>query len=127
MREQFENLPRVKPILRLVKYSESSDGYDPLDQKSIYEKYADWLNGAWYAFQEQQKSHQQETERLKTQLLAAEAEIARLQSALDELKTTCERHNDPMWRGFANDYDKGFSDCAASLLDGINRITGTDK
>ena len=55
MREQFENLPRVKPILRLVKYSESSDGYDPLDQKSIYEKYADWLNGAWYAFQEQQK------------------------------------------------------------------------
>ena len=55
MREQFEKLPRVKPILRLVKYSESSDGYDPLDQKSIYEKYADWLNGAWYAFQEQQK------------------------------------------------------------------------
>ena len=69
----------------------------------------------------------QETERLKTELLAAEAEIARLQSALDELKTTCERHNDPMWRGFANDYDKGFSDCAASLLDGINRIIGTDK
>ena len=55
MREQFENFPRVKPILRLVKYSESSDGYDPLDQKSIYEKYADWLNGAWYVFQEQQK------------------------------------------------------------------------
>ena len=69
----------------------------------------------------------QETERLKTQLLAAEAEIARLQNALGELKTTCERHNDPMWRGFANDYDKAFSDCAASLLYGINRITGTDK
>jgi len=83
MREQFENFPRIKPILRLVKYSESSDGYDPLDQKSIYEKYADWLNGAWYVFQEQQKSHQQETERLKNQLLAAEAEIARLQSRVD--------------------------------------------
>ena len=55
MREQFEKLPRVKSILRLVKYSESSDGYDPLDQKSIYEIYADWSNGAWYAFQEQQK------------------------------------------------------------------------
>ena len=66
----------------------------------------------------------QETERL---LLAAEVEIARLQNALGELKTTCERHNDPMWRGFANDYDKGFSDCAASLLDEINRITGADK
>ena len=51
-REFFENLPRVKPILRLVKYSESSDGYDPLDQKSIYEKYADWLNGAWYSWQD---------------------------------------------------------------------------
>ena len=45
----------------------------------------------------------QETECL---LLAAEVEIARLQNALGELKTTCERHNDPMWRGFANDYDK---------------------
>ena len=66
-------------------------------------------------------------ERKNKQLLAAEAEIARLQSALDELKTTCERHNDPMWRGFANDYDKGFSDCAASLLDSINRTIGTDK
>ena len=32
-----------------------------------------------------------------------------------------------MWGGFANDYDKGFSDCAASLLDGINHITGADK
>lgn len=64
MREQFEKLPRVKPILRLVKYSESSDGYDPLDQKSIYEKYADWLNGAWYAFQELQKNIDAHNEKL---------------------------------------------------------------
>ena len=32
----------------------------------------------------------QETERLKTQLLAAEAEIARLQSALDEVRKFCD-------------------------------------
>ena len=106
MREQFEKLPEIRDSIseHIVfignKYTTPNpDFYDLVN----------WLNGAWYAFQEQQKK------------------IARLQSALDELKTTCERHNDPMWRGFANDYDKGFSDCAASLLDGINRIIGTDK
>lgn len=111
MREKFEKLPEIQAEL------ENSDGElywcDKQNQyrnnRVFQDSQTGWMNGAWYAFQEQQKK------------------IARLQSALDELKTTCERHNDPMWRGFANDYDKGFSDCAASLLDGINRITGTDK
>ena len=124
MREQFENFPRVKPILRLVKYSESSDGYDPLDQKSIYERYADWLNGAWYVFQEQQKSHQQEIERLKTELLAAEAEIARLQSALDELKEWCRFQ---LCENDGTQWDAGWCASHRRILNEINRITGTDK
>ena len=106
MREQFENLPRVKPILRLVKYSESSDGYDPLDQKSIYEKYADWSNGAWYAFQEQQEK------------------IARLQSALDELKEWCRFQ---LCENDGTQWDAGWCASHRRILNEINRITGADK
>ena len=106
MREQFEKLPRVKPILRLVKYSESSDGYDPLDQKSIYEKYADWLNGAWYAFQEQQEK------------------IARLQSALDELKEWCRFQ---LCENDGTQWDAGWCASHRRILNEINRITGADK
>lgn len=106
-REKFEKLPEIAEKLHTVVYNEDLNQYHAaMISSGLSVRY---VQGAWYAFQEQQKK------------------IARLQSALDELKTTCERHNDPMWRGFANDYDKGFSDCAASLLDGINRITGTDK
>ena len=106
MREQFEKLPRVKPILRLVKYSESSDGYDPLDQKSIYEKYADWSNGAWYAFQEQQEK------------------IARLQSALDELKERCRFQ---LCENDGTQWDAGWCASHRRILNEINRITGADK
>ena len=107
MREQFEKLPEIAEKLKYLKWSDALECYVELADRPV--GLAAWVNGAWYAFQEQQEK------------------IARLQSALDELKTTCKRHNDPMWRGFANDYDKGFSDCAASLLNEINRITGTDK
>ena len=106
MREQFENLPRVKPILRLVKYHESSDGYDPLDQKSIYEKYADWLNGAWYTFQEQQEK------------------IARLQSALDDLKKTC---NDVLDLGVSDEFERGWGCAHRRVLCRIEAIIGADK
>ena len=110
MREQFEKLPEIKEMLLNndeLKWCYETNRY--INHRVFQDAETGYINGAWYAYQEQQE------------------EIARLQSALDELKTTCERHNDPMWRGFANDYDKGFSDCAASLLDGINRITGADK
>ncbi len=109
MREQFENLPRVKPILRLVKYSESSDGYDPLDQKSIYEKYADWSNGAWYAFQEQQEK------------------IARLQSALDDLKEWAQDEKQKSLDSDLSEYNNAKYVMAALFVENINRITGADK
>ena len=60
----------------------------------------------------------QETERLKTQLLAAEAEIVRLQSALDKIRLYV---IDSEW----NDEDNTIY--IPSLLHEINRIIGTDK
>ena len=110
MREQFEKLPEIKEMLLNndeLKWCYETNRY--INHRVFQDAETGYINGAWYAFQEQQEK------------------IARLQNALGELKTTCERHNDPMWRGFANDYDKGFSDCAASLLYGINHITGADK
>ena len=66
----------------------------------------------------------QETERLKTQLLAAEAEIARLQSGLDELKKTC---IEVLGLGISDEFERGW-DCAHhSVLRRIKEITGTDK
>ena len=49
MREQFEKLPH---ILELMQYVICFDG---LKYVSENQRTADYLNGAWYAFQEQQK------------------------------------------------------------------------
>lgn len=66
----------------------------------------------------------QETERLKTQLLAAEAEIARLQSGLDELKKTC---NDVLDLGISDEFERGWDRAHHRVLRRIKGITGTDK
>ena len=66
----------------------------------------------------------QETERLKTQLLAAEAEIARLQSALDELKEWCRFQ---LCENDGTQWDAGWCASHRRILNEINRITGTDK
>ena len=50
MREEFEKLPKVAEVIK--KY----DGYRIGNKYSTYDTaYTAWLNGAWYAFQEQQK------------------------------------------------------------------------
>lgn len=56
-----------------------------------------------------------------------EAEISRLTQGYEDLRATFESHKDYMWRGFKNDYDKGFSDCAHAVCDAINKITGNEK
>ena len=66
----------------------------------------------------------QETERLKTQLLAAEAEIARLQSALDELKKTC---IEVLGLGISDGFERGWGRAHHSVLRRIEWITGADK
>ena len=67
----------------------------------------------------------QETERLKTQLLAAEAEIARLQSALDEVRKFCDGEIDDF--DCESLYDQGILCGFRLVVKKINRITGADK
>ena len=67
----------------------------------------------------------QETERLKNQLLAAEAEIARLQSALDEIKSHIKSHLDEDYD--EDDFDRGWLSAFKRINHNVNRITGTDK
>ena len=66
----------------------------------------------------------QETERLKTELLAAEAEITRLQSALDELKEWCRFQ---LCENDGTQWDAGWCASHRRILNEINRITGADK
>lgn len=66
----------------------------------------------------------QETERLKTQLLAAEAEIARLQSGIDELKKTC---NEVLDLGVSDEFERGWGCAHRRVLRRIEGIIGTDK
>ena len=54
MREQFEKLPHISLVIGFLKFSEDSNDYIRIDDR--IDNYALGLvNGAWYAFQEQQK------------------------------------------------------------------------
>ena len=53
-REQFEKLPHISLVTGFLKFSEDSNDYIRIDDR--VDSYALGLvNGAWYAFQEQQK------------------------------------------------------------------------
>lgn len=65
-----------------------------------------------------------ETEHLKNQLLAAQVEIARLQSALDELKKTC---IEVLGLGISDEFERGWGRAHHRVLRRIEGITGTDK
>lgn len=60
----------------------------------------------------------------EAQLIAAEAEIARLQSALDELKEWCRFQ---LCENDGTQWDAGWCASHRRILNEINRITGTDK
>lgn len=53
MREQFEKLPEIMEYLRDVEWSELTQRYIAKRVNHYYA--ATFINGAWYAFQEQQK------------------------------------------------------------------------
>ncbi len=61
----------------------------------------------------------------ETQLLAAEAEIARLQSALDEVRKFCDGEIDDF--DCESLYDQGILCGFRLVVKKINRITGTVK
>lgn len=57
MREEFEKLPEIARVIACdeIKWCDTYHWYrtDNTDANSIY--HVAWLNGAWYAFQEQKK------------------------------------------------------------------------
>ena len=65
MREQFEKLPEIRKIMNEngIYFMNHSGWYEARDFKDF--EYEQYINGAWYAFQEQQEK------------------IARLQSRID--------------------------------------------
>ena len=121
-REEFEKLPEIAERLHTVFYNKDLNQYHAaMISSGLSVKY---IQGAWYAFQEQQKSHQQETEHLKTELLAAEAEVARLQSGLDELKKTC---IEVLELGVSDEFERGWDRAHHRVLRRIEGIIGTSK
>ena len=70
---------------------------------------------------------QQQNERLKAQLVAAEAEIARLQSGFDDLKLWVESKKKWIAMGYWEGYTSEEYVDADDLIDEINRITGVEK
>ena len=69
------------------------------------------------------KSVQQELEKLRTQAIADAAEIARLQSGFDKLKTSCE---DAINLAIECEYDIGWCAGHRRILSRINRMTGVE-
>ena len=56
MREQFEKLPEIAAHIHNVIFDISCDEYLPKKMGYVIHEFsAYYLNGAWYAFQEQQK------------------------------------------------------------------------
>lgn len=73
MREEFEKLPEIAAILAngVFKYTEFTKSYNFIDAmtcinaKPSQHKYHGYLNGAWYAYQEQQKKIDELKERVQ--------------------------------------------------------------
>lgn len=56
IREEFEKLEDVKQGLRHCHYNESTNDYHAdVAHEETHEWHTQFVNGAWYAFQEQQK------------------------------------------------------------------------
>lgn len=55
MREQFEKLPIVAKYLPYVFFNKETQVYCSKSNNMVPLDFALFLNGAWYAFQEQQK------------------------------------------------------------------------
>ena len=102
MREKFEGLEKIKDILEeyksdVITFDEENGEYKATLYSTFVPEYIEWLNGAWYAFQEQEKKIGEHNRKLNL--------------FLDELKKT---HNDD--KDNKIDYWRGFSDCADSFI-----------
>ena len=107
MREQFEKLPEIKEMLLNndeLKWCYETNRY--INHRVFQDAETGYINGAWYAFQEQQEK------------------IARLQSALGELKEWCRFQ---LCENDGTQWDAGWCASHRRILNEINRITGADK
>ena len=106
MREQFEKLPEIRKIMNEngIYFMNHSGWYEARDFKDF--EYEQYINGAWYGFQEQQEK------------------IARLQSALDELKKTC---IEVLGLGISDEFERGWGRAHHRVLRRIEGIIGADK
>ncbi len=53
LREQFENLPEIKRRMYQLEFKSDTNSY--LAKPEYCMRYVNFVNGAWYAYQEQQK------------------------------------------------------------------------
>lgn len=107
MREEFEKLPEIARIIKEhdAFYCNKGEWYLCPDDDQFAEAY---LDGAWYAYQEQQKK--------------IDKHNAKLQKFIDELTKTEQDDKDnkiEFWRGFA--------ECAGSARDVFLRDVGELK
>lgn len=55
MREQFEKLPSIEKYLKYVFWNNETQGYCNNSENLVPLDFASFINGGWYAYQEQQK------------------------------------------------------------------------
>lgn len=67
IREEFEKLEDVKQGLRHCHYNKSTNDYHAdVAHEETHEWHTQFVNGAWYAFQEQQKKKDLAISKIKT-------------------------------------------------------------
>ncbi len=105
MREQFEKLPEIAAILNSysIKFMNHSGWYEATKFTDFSQE--QFINGAWYAFQEQQK-------RIDSYNL----------KILNFIKDLEKTHKDDKSNQF--EYWRGFADCANSVVNIFNRDVG---
>ena len=109
MREQFEVLTKIAQALnehQSIFFDEEMNRYKTLSSIAADAMVTLYIDGAWYAYQEQQEK------------------IARLQSALDDLKKTC---NDVLDLGVSDEFERGWGCAHRRVLCRIEAIIGADK
>lgn len=106
LREEFEKLPEIQEILLDYKsevvFHELENKYITPCYETFVPEYVYTLNGAWYAYQEQQK-------------------------AIDELLQHLDYVQKSSHKSISYEYDlfdKGWNQCARNTVETIHRLTG---
>lgn len=91
MRDKFEGVEKVKNILKecksdLITFNDEKDEYEAKLYVTFVPEYIEWLNGAWYAFQEQQKKIDAVKEALEKIYKETEGDNELLLKYLDEME-----------------------------------------